>query len=80
MELTLAADTPQPVLVQLPADVRTALEEAAREDRVSLEAWIARAVQDRLFFRRFARIRDRLAAKARAQGITSDEDVFGLVS
>lgn len=68
------------ISVNLPEDIRSALERALREEGISPEDLIGKAVDEYLFFRRLRLLRERMTAKARAQGIRSEQDVFDRVS
>jgi len=66
--------------VSLSKEVRAALEDLTRKEGVNVEEVINEAVRQYLFFRRLTLLRDRLSVKARAMGISSEEDVFNLIS
>jgi metal-responsive CopG/Arc/MetJ family transcriptional regulator len=70
----------EPITVNLPAEIRTALDDASRRDGVSRDEFVSQAVKERLFAQRFRLLRDRMVPKAQAQGVITDEDVFGRVS
>ena len=70
----------QPITVTLPAEVRQALDELSRKEGVSTDEVVGRAVKQHLFLRQFRSLRERLSAKARNQGIATDQDVFDRVS
>ncbi len=70
----------QPISVTLPVDVKQALEALARQEGVAPDEVIGRAVRQHLFLRQFRSLRERMAAKARSQGIVTDQDVFDRVS
>lgn len=71
---------PEPITITLPPEVRTALDEVARQEGLSAQAFVGRAVRDQIFVHRFRLLRERLVAKARQNGIDTDEDVFKRVS
>ena len=64
--------------IDLPADARASLDNAAREEGVSENTYAAKALQDYLFLRRFRSLRERMGADA-AKPYT-DEEIFELVS
>lgn len=64
------------VRVTLPDEVGAELLEVARRDGMSQSAVLRKALEDYLFIRRFRTLRARMMAKAQAQGIYTDEDVF----
>ena len=64
--------------VELPEEVKTTLGKAAREEGVSENAFVARALQDYLFLRRFRKLRERMIAESEKS--YTDEEVFEIVS
>jgi predicted transcriptional regulator len=68
------------VRVTLPDEVGAELVEVARREGTSQSAVLRKALEDYLFLRRFRALRARMMAKAQAQGIYTDEDVFERVS
>ena len=70
----------QPITVTLPADVRRALDEISKKEGISSDEVVGRAVKQHVFLRQFRLLRERLSAKARNQGIATDQDVFNHVS
>ncbi|MDA1049151.1 MAG: hypothetical protein O3C40_01550 [Planctomycetota bacterium] len=70
----------QPVSVTLPADVQQAVDELSRAEGVSADEVVCRAVKQHVFLRQFRSLRERLSAKAKSQGIVTDQDVFDRVS
>jgi len=64
----------------LPDELRTPLDEAARESGKSPDELMSEALRDYLFFRRFRLLREHMSSKAEAQGIRTDQDVFDRVS
>jgi predicted transcriptional regulator len=68
--------SPESITITLPPELRSALDEAARQEGLSAQAFVGRAVRDQIFVHRFRLLRERLMAKAQQQGIETDEDVF----
>jgi metal-responsive CopG/Arc/MetJ family transcriptional regulator len=68
------------VTVTLPPEVKAALDEATREEGVSPDEMIGRAVKHYLFLRRLRSLRERMVPHAQAQGIYTDQDVFDRAS
>ena len=68
------------ITVNLSPDLQVALEEALRESGQSSNELVSEALRDYLFIRKFRLLREHMTAKAQAQGIYSDEDVFERVS
>jgi hypothetical protein len=70
----------RPITVTLPADVEQAVDELSRKEGISTDEVVSRAVKQHIFLRRFRSLRERLSAKARDQGIVTDQDVFDRIS
>ena len=70
------------ILVDLPDEVRSALDEATRAEGLSANELIGRALKNYLFVRRFRQLRAETLEHMRAsgQGGLTDEDVFRMVS
>jgi metal-responsive CopG/Arc/MetJ family transcriptional regulator len=68
------------ITVALPSDIQQALDQESQAEGVSREELVERAVRQHLFLRKFHSLRERLSAKAREQGILTDQDVFDRVS
>jgi metal-responsive CopG/Arc/MetJ family transcriptional regulator len=64
------------ITISLPKDVKQDLDEATAEEGLSRSDVIRESLRDYLFMRRFRQLRVRMMAKAQAQGIFTDEDVF----
>ena len=70
----------QPVTVTLPADVKQALDELSQKEGVSPDEVVGRSLKQHIFLRQFRSLRERMSAKAKNQGIVTDQDVFDRVS
>ena len=70
----------QDITVTLPPEIQKALDDVTRREGVSQNDVISQAVKEHLFLRQFRSLRQRMAAKAAAQGIFTDQDVFDRVS
>lgn len=68
------------ITVNLPQDIRSALDEALHESKQSPNDLVCEALRDYLFIRKFRQIRQHMTSKAQAQGIETDQDVFDRVS
>ena len=68
------------IMVNLPQDIRSALDEALHDSNQSPNELVCAALRDYLFIRKFRQIRQHMTSKARAQGIDTDQDVFDHVS
>ncbi|MDT4895461.1 MAG: hypothetical protein QOH25_538 [Acidobacteriota bacterium] len=66
------------IIIDLPEETRAALDAAIREEGVSQNELIERALKDYLFIRRFRNLRERLMAQA--PETYTDQDVFDRVS
>ncbi|MGH7230967.1 MAG: CopG family ribbon-helix-helix protein [Nitrospiraceae bacterium] len=70
----------QTITVSLTEEIREELDKVARREGVSRSDLIRESLRDFLFVRNFRRLRERLMAKAQAQGVYTDQDVFDRVS
>lgn len=70
----------QPITVTLPADVQKAVDELSKKEGLSPDEVVTRAVKQHVFLRQFRSLRERMAAKASAQGVMTDQDVFDRIS
>ena len=72
----------EPLLIHLPDDLHSALDEAARAAGIPADEMVARAVKSYLFVRRFRQLRSETLEHIRASvyGEFTDEDVFRIVS
>lgn len=70
----------QTVTISLPEDLKNALDRVSDEEGVSRSDVVRESLRDYLFVRRFRGLREKLMAKARAQGVYTDDDVFNRVS
>ena len=51
-----------------------------KKEGVSLDEVVGRVVKQHVFLRQFRSLRERMSAKAKSQGIVTDQDVFDRVS
>ena len=68
------------ISISVPEEVKRQLDEAVAEEGLTRSDLVRRALQDYLFVRSFRRLRARLVARAEAEGVFTDEDVFARVS
>ena len=68
------------VTISLPQKVRRELDKIAKQEGVSRSDVLRQSLEAYLFVRRFRHLRQRMTAAAQAQGVYTDEDVFGRVS
>lgn len=66
--------------ISLPPQTRAEIAQAAKRRGISESEFARRAFQTQLWQDAFEESRRKLAARARAMGIYTDEDVFKLVS
>jgi len=70
----------QPITVLLPSEVKLALDEATRQEGVSSDELIGKALKQYFLVRQYRLLRERMVPKAEAQGVYTDQDVFDRVS
>jgi len=68
------------ITVSLPEPMARELERITKKDGVSRSEIMRESLRDYLWRREFEELRRRMVARARAQGVFTDEDVFELVS
>lgn len=68
----------QPIVINLPEQTRAALDDAVREEGVSQNELIEKALRDYLFIRRFRSLREQMMAQS--PEAYTDQDVFDQVS
>lgn len=66
------------ITVELPTEVKSVLDRAAREEGVSEDAFAAKALEDYLYLRRFRKLREKIAAESDRP--YTDDEVFDIVS
>jgi predicted transcriptional regulator len=66
--------------VTLSSEVKQAVDELSRSDGISPDEVVDRAVRQHVFLRKFHSLRERMAEKAKSQGIVTDQDVFDRIS
>lgn len=66
------------ITIELPEETKAALDEAVREEGITTNNFVAAALKDYLFIRRFRNLRDRMMAES-ADAYT-DQDVFDRIS
>ncbi|RME76481.1 MAG: hypothetical protein D6784_05775 [Chloroflexi bacterium] len=71
------ADT---VTITLPGRVKSILETITEQEGIPVDELINAAIEEYLFFRQLRLLRQRMIAKAQAQGIYSEEDIFDQIS
>jgi metal-responsive CopG/Arc/MetJ family transcriptional regulator len=74
---TLVRET---ITISVPDDLKAELDRIVRQEGLSRSDVVRESLRDYLFVRSFRRLRLRLMAKALAQGVVTDEDVFDRVS
>jgi metal-responsive CopG/Arc/MetJ family transcriptional regulator len=68
------------ITINLPQDIRSALDEVLREGSQSPNELVCEALRNYLFIRKFRQLREHMTSKAQTQGIYTDQDVFDRVS
>lgn len=68
------------ITISVPEDIKSELDKIVRDEGISRSEVIRESLRDYLFVRRFRQLRARMIAKAQAQGIFTDEDVFKRIS
>ncbi len=70
----------QTLTITLSKEVKSELEQIAIDEGLTRSEVVRNALQDYLFIKRFRTLRNKMIAKAEAQGIFKDEDVFAKIS
>jgi predicted transcriptional regulator len=68
------------ITINVANSLKQALDEFARKEGIPPDELVEQAIKDHLFLRQFRSLRERMTARARGQGIVSDDDVFNRVS
>ncbi len=66
------------ITIELPEETKAALDEAVREEGVSPNNFVAKALKDYLFTQRFRNLRERMLSET-TETLT-DQDIFDRVS
>ncbi len=66
------------ITIELPEETKAALDEAVREEGVTTSKFVAAALKDYLFIRRFRSLRERMMAESNEA--YTDQDVFDRIS
>jgi len=68
------------ITVSIPEDLKRELDAVVRREGLTRSDLVRESLKKFLAIRRFRELRMKLTAKAKAQGIHTDQDVFDLVS
>lgn len=68
------------ITVSIPKKIKKEVDRITRVEGLTRSEIIRQSLQDYLFTRKFRALRNKMKARAQAQGIGSDEDVFSRVS
>jgi len=68
------------ITISVPEEIKAELDKVVRDEGISRSDVVLESLRDYLFMRRFRRLRAKMLAKAQAQGVFTDEDVFKRVS
>jgi predicted transcriptional regulator len=68
------------VTISLPEKINSELKRIAKEEGLTKSQIVKNALQDYIFIKKFRALRSKMIAKAQAQGVFADEDVFEKIS
>lgn len=68
------------VTVSLPEKISSDLKRIAKEEGLPKSQIVRNALQDYIFIKKFRALRRKMVARAQAQGVFTDEDVFERIS
>ncbi len=68
------------ITISIPEGLRKELDHITTEEGISRSDIVRESLRDYLFIRHFRMLRNRMMAKAQAQGLYTDEDVFDRIS
>lgn len=72
------------ITISVPEEIKAELDKVVRDEGISRSDIVRESLRDYLFMRRFRQLRAKMLAKAKAkaqaQGVFTDEDVFKRVS
>jgi metal-responsive CopG/Arc/MetJ family transcriptional regulator len=68
------------ITIRVPEEIKTEMDRIVREEGISRSELVRDSLRDYLFRRSFRKLRGRLTAKALAQGVVTEQDVFSRVS
>jgi len=66
----------RPITIRLPEDLRRALYEISRTERLPVSELVRESIRRYASVYRFRRLRNRVLPFAEAQGLLTDEDIF----
>ena len=70
----------QNVTVSLPEKISSDLRKIAKDEGISKSQIIRNTLEDYILIKKFRSIRSKMMAKAQAQGVFTDDDVFKKIS
>lgn len=68
------------ITISLPKEIKKELDTITTQEGISRSDLIRQSIKDFLFVHRFRALRHKMIAKAKAQGVYTDQDVFDRVS
>jgi metal-responsive CopG/Arc/MetJ family transcriptional regulator len=68
------------ITISIPQDLRKELDQITAEEGISRSDIVRESLRDYLFIRHYRLLRMRMMARAQAQGVYTDEDVFDRTS
>lgn len=70
----------QNVTVRLPEKITSELTKIAQNEGLSKSQIVRNALEDYIFIKKFRELRNKMVARAQAQGVFTDEDIFEKIS
>ena len=70
----------QNVTISLPEKINSDLGKIARDEGISKSQIVRNALEDYIFIKKFRSLRSKMVAKAQAQGVFTDDNVFENIS
>ncbi len=70
----------QSIIVTLPSEVKQAVDDLSKKQGIPVDQVVGQAIKQHVFLQQFRSLRERLVAKAKDQGIVTDQDVFDRIS
>jgi metal-responsive CopG/Arc/MetJ family transcriptional regulator len=80
LPLAVGSTMKESITISIPSELRKELDKEMKQEGLSRSAIVAGALRKYLTIRKLRAINKRMSAKARAQGIYTDEDVFDHLS
>ena len=68
------------ITISIPEAIKKELDEVTAQEGISRSDLVRESLRDYLFIRRFRILRSKMMARAQAQGVYTDQDIFNRVS